>query len=335
VSVAPADRRQMRVLLDTTFTLRGPSGTAIYIDALATALAAEGIDVVRVANRRRGAPGRGRVQSAANLVADLRWTSVELPRLARAAGVDVIHHPLPAHAPFAGIPQVITVHDLAFLSLPGMFDRRFAQWAARAHRLAAGRADAVICVSQATRAELREHFGVDGIVAHHGPGQAPAVPPARADAVHFLYVGDDEPRKDLATLRAAHAGLGDGAPPLEIAGGSARRVSRDQLEELHAGAIALVHPARTEGFGLTVLEAMAMGTPVIAARCPATLEVGGSAIRYFEPGDVVGLTREMSLLAGDPAARAALAGAGLRRAGEFTWQASARAHIEAYTLACR
>ncbi len=325
----------MRVLLDTTFTRRGPSGTAIYIDALAIALAAEGIDVVAVANHRRGAPGRGRAHSLANLLADLRWTTVELPRLARAAAVDVIHHPLPAHSPGAPAPQVITVHDLAFLSLPGMFDRRFAAWAARAHRLAARRADVVICVSEATRVELRGHFGVDGVLARHGPGQAPAVPPARVAARHFLYVGDDEPRKDLATLRAAHAALGAGAPPLELAGGAAHPVSRARLEELHAGAIALVHPARTEGFGLTVLEAMAMGTPVLAARCPATLEVGGSAIRYFEPGDVRGLTREMRLLAGDPSIRAGLAAAGLRRAGEFTWQASARAHIEAYTLACR
>ena len=142
-------------------------------------------------------PDRGRAESAANLLADLRWTAVELPRLARAARVDLIHHPLPAHSPFAPAPQVVTVHDLAFLTLPGMFDRRFALWAAPAHRLAARRADAVICVSQATRTELRDHFGIDGIVAPHGPGQAPAVPPPRSAAVHFLYVGDDEPRKDF------------------------------------------------------------------------------------------------------------------------------------------
>jgi len=193
----------------------------------------------------------------------------------------------------------------------------------------------VICVSQATRTQLHDHFAVDGILARHGPGQAPPTPPLRTPARHFLYVGDDEPRKDLVTLRAAHAGLADGAPPLEIVGGASHQVSRQRLEDLHAGAIALVHPARTEGFGLTVLEAMAMGTPVIAARCPATLEVGGPAIAYFEPGDVPELRREMRRLAGDPAARAGLASAGLVRARGFTWQASARAHIEAYTLACR
>ncbi|HWH10213.1 MAG TPA: glycosyltransferase family 1 protein [Solirubrobacteraceae bacterium] len=325
----------MRVLLDTSFTLRPASGTGVYIDRLAAALAAEGVDVVPVANHRRGAPGHGRAQSVANLLSDLRWSALELPRLARAARVDVIHHPLPTLSPRAPAPQVITVHDLAFLSLPGMFDPRFARWAHATHRLAARRADAVICVSDATRVELRDRFGVDGLVAHHGPGQAPDAPPPRLAARHFLYVGDDEPRKDLATLRAAHARLGPGAPPLEIAGGAAQPVSRERLEQLHAAAIALVHPARTEGFGLTVLEAMAMRTPVIAARCPATLEVGGHAIVYFEPGDVAALAAEMRRLAGDPAARTALATAGLARAAAFSWRASARAHIKAYTLACR
>ena len=80
-----------------------------------------------------------------------------------------------------------------------------------------------------------------------------------------------------------------------------------------------------------------MGTPVIAARCPATLEVGGPAIRYFEPGDVAGLRRRDGAASrGDPAARAALATAGLARAAgvHAGGRAPARTSV-AYTLACR
>ncbi len=325
----------MRVLLDTTFARRGPSGTGVYLEHLAAGLAAAGVEVVEACNLRRRPPGAGGLGSVANLAGDERWTAFELPRAARAAGADVIHHPLPAHSHLAGRPQVVTVHDLAFVRCPELFDRRYAAWAARAHRAAARRADAVICVSEATRRDLVELWGIDGVVAHHGPGQAPQPPPRRGAARHYLYVGDDEPRKDLATLRAAYAGLGRGAPPLRIAGGAGEAVSPAELAALQAEAIALVHPARTEGFGLTVLEAMAMGTPVIAARCPAVEEVGGPAIRYFEPGDAAGLTAQMQLLADDPAAREALGAAGLERAGAFSWRASALRHIEAYTLACR
>jgi glycosyltransferase involved in cell wall biosynthesis len=325
----------MRVLLDTTFARRGPSGTGVYVERLAGALAEEGVEVVAAWNPRRRPPGGGGTRSLANLLADERWTAIELPRAARAAAADVIHHPLPAHSRLAGRPQVITVHDLAFVRRPELFDRRYAAWAARAHRAAARRAAGVVCVSEATRRDLVELWGLDGLVAHHGPGQAPREPPERRAGRHFLYVGDDEPRKDLATLRAAHTRLGVGAPPLRIAGRAGEAFSGPALAALHGEAIALVHPALSEGFGLTVLEAMAMGTPVLAARCPAVAEVGGPAIRYFEPGDVAGLALELGRLTADPAAREALGRAGRERAGAFSWRESARRHIAAYTLACR
>ena len=75
----------MRVLIDTTFTLRGPSGTATYVERLVSALRDQGVDVREAANVRRRPPGRGRPASVANFVEDLRWTRMELPRRARAA----------------------------------------------------------------------------------------------------------------------------------------------------------------------------------------------------------------------------------------------------------
>ncbi|CAB4908627.1 unannotated protein [freshwater metagenome] len=403
----------MKVLLDTSYALRGASGTATYVERLRAALDELNVDVVAVGDEGRPAPGGGGWRSARNLLRDRWWLDSALPRLAAQHRVDVVHHPLPAvfrpRRSTAGIAQVITVHDLAFELLPEAFDPRFARWASRTHRAAALRADAVVTVSRSTARDVRERWGVPVdriVVAPHGPGQwrardvrhgatmrpaptasaapitaprtsnttaglgalpAPpgAAPPAASSTParpYLLYVGDDEPRKDLPTLRAAHAllreRLGDAAPDLVLAGhvraperdareraaaaapsGSPareRRVEapdREALLALMDGALALVHPALHEGVGLTPLEAMARGLPVVAAASPGLTETCGDAAEYFPPRDAEALARVLGTLAGDPRRLEALAVAGRRVAGARSWTIAARRHVEAYTLA--
>ena len=147
-------------------------------------------------------------------------------------------------------------------------------------------------------------------------------------------MGDDEPRKNLSGLLAAHANyLGKGGTlPLVVAGRAAGGHETDpaSLAALFADAAALVHASREEGFGLTILEAMATGTPVIAARNAAVEELtGDAALIVDEPG----LADAMLQIDRDEGLRATMSEAGRSRAAEFTWQRSARAHIEAYTLA--
>jgi glycosyltransferase involved in cell wall biosynthesis len=196
------------------------------------------------------------------------------------------------------------------------------------------------------------------VVAPHGPGQGLVVASERS-ARHFLYVGDAEPRKNVPGLVAAHAsysGSGGGLP-LVLAGASGRpgadlggEINIDAamqrqygsrvigrpdpdlaaLADLYANAAALVHASHDEGFGLTVLEAMATGTPVIAVRNAAIEELAGDAALIVEPD---GLAEAMLRVERDAALRDALSSAGLERAAAFTWQRSARAHIRAYTLA--
>jgi len=326
----------VRVLVDTTYALRGPSGTATYLAGLVPALRQAGVDVVEVANERRRPPGTG---SARNWLADAAWVQRELPRRARTLGADVVHHPLPAHARAAGTAQVITVHDLAFERLPEAFDRRYATWARRAHRAAARRADAIVCPNEATARDVRARWGVPAarvVVAPHGPGQRlPAVAP-EPEPRHFLYVGDDEPRKNLAALRAAHARYRARAPralPLVVAGAAGVPVGPERLAALYAGAAAVVHPALHEGFGLTLAEAMRAGVPVLAGRSPGVVETAGDAALYADPRDPEDLARGLQRLAADAALRAALSARGRSWAGRLSWAGSARAHISAYTLA--
>jgi glycosyltransferase involved in cell wall biosynthesis len=337
----------MRVLLDTTYALRGSSGTGVYLERLSEALRAEGVEVVEAADGRRRPPAGGGAGSARNLARDAWWTQVALPRAARAAGADVLHHPLPALARRAPCPQVVTVHDLAFERLPYLFTPAFRRWATIVHRRAARAADAVVCVSQTTRRDALARWGLEPariVVAAHGPGQEPGwVGSVSVRAEHFLYVGDDEPRKNLAVLLEAHARYrrqaGAGALDLVLAGrataaqNGVRSEPAPDLATLLGGAAALVHPALHEGFGLTPLEAMHAGVPVIAARSPGLAETCADAALYVDPYDADGLAHELARIASDPALRAALAGRGRDRAAAFSWRASARAHIEAYTLA--
>jgi glycosyltransferase involved in cell wall biosynthesis len=343
----------MRVLLDTTFARRGPSGTGVYIEHLAPALRDLGVEVVEAANERRRAPAGGGAGSWRNAAEDRRWSALELPRRAREAGARLIHHALPAAAPRFGAPvQVVTLHDLAFERVPEAFDPRFRAFARRAHRAAARRAGAVVCVSRTTAIDAVALWGVPPeriVVAPHGPGQEP---PPRPDPPlaerHLLYVGDAEPRKNLdlllaayARFRAAASGSAD-PPPLVLAGGARAagdgvRVEPDpspaRLAELYADAMALVHPALHEGFGMTALEAMHVGVPVLAARSPGVVETCADAAAYFDPRDPEALAGALARLAGDEAERRELARRGRERAGAFSWERSARAHVEAYTLA--
>lgn len=350
---APADERCLRVLLDTSFAERGHSGTGVYVQELRRALGQlKGVELVEARQRLRVRPGRSEerrshARSALNAGLDLWWERVALPRAARAVQADVLHHPLPAHAPRAGCAQVITVHDMAYERFPESFDPVWRRIAAKAHRRAARRADAIVCPSEAAAAEAVELLGVPRervVVAHHGPGQALPGGADRSGARHLLYIGSDEPRKDVAGLLRAYAGYRAARPDaldLVLAGEAARRAgepgvtgepapSRERLAELLRGAVALVHPSPYEGFGLAPLEAMAAGVPVVTVASAAAAEVYGDAVLTAEAG---ALTAALERIHADAGLRDRLAAAGREHAARFSWRASAERHVVAYRLA--
>lgn len=355
------------MLVDTSFALRGPSGTATYVEGLLEGLEADGrIEAVRAERppplRGRGT-GAGRVagsmRSAANVAAERHWVDRRLPALAAAARADVLHHPLPAFSRRWPGAQVCTVHDLAFERRPEDFDRAWRSVARIQHRRAAQRADAVIAVSGQTAADVRSRWGVPAhrlVVAPHGPKQIAGDHPAPLAGPYVLYVGDAEPRKNLPVLLAGwrryrEALPADVAAPrqLVVAGAAAcdptaavapgvtplHGLDDAALRATYAHAAALVQPARFEGAGLTVLEAMAAGVPVVAARSPGLAETAGDAALWFAPDDPAGLAARLIELAATPERGARLAQRGRELAASRSWRASARAHADAYALAAR
>jgi alpha-1,3-rhamnosyl/mannosyltransferase len=107
-------------------------------------------------------------------------------------------------------------------------------------------------------------------------------------------------------------------------------VSDERLDALIRGASLLVHPSLYEGFGLVVLEAMARGTPVLAARATALPETGGDAAAYFEPADPDGLHRALGELLADDGARDELVRRGLARAADYSWERTAHETAAVY-----
>ncbi len=96
-----------------------------------------------------------------------------------------------------------------------------------------------------------------------------------------------------------------------------------------------MHPSLHEGFGLTALEALSLGVPVIASAIPALREICGGAALYADPQDPRAFTTTMIQVATQPRLRERLAEHGRRQAARFSWEACARAHLQAYEVARR
>ncbi|HXG77259.1 MAG TPA: glycosyltransferase family 1 protein [Gaiellaceae bacterium] len=266
--------------------------------------------------------------------------ALALPRVLQRVGAGLVHtqHALP---PRLSCPGVVTVHDLSFERRPELMGRKDRLVFRLAVPRSVRRAACVLTVSERTKRDLVELYGVAPekvVVTPNGvdPAFGPGPPPADGEP-YLLAVGAIQERKNqLAALAAARAvGL-----PLLVAGpekdarlaAELRRngarllgyVDVARLAELYRGAACLVQPSRFEGFGLPVLEAMASGTPVVAVRDPALEEVAGGAALLVEEEELAdGVRRAL-------AERDRLAAAGLERARAFSWRAAAERTLAVY-----
>lgn len=339
-----------------------PGGIGRYVRSLVAALPGQCVTPVSFGAGPRPASVAGAWVDLGRPGGGVRyelWHRLRRPRL-RVAG-EVVHATSLAVPPAAGRPLVVTVHDLVFLRQPEHLTARGVSFHRRGLEIARREAAAVIVPTAWSRDDLlAEGFDPDRVhVAGHGVALGPGPEPADVTATlerlgvrqpFLLFASTIEPRKGVVDLLAAHAevvgehpcvGLvlagqrGWGEPPdLDRPGVVATgHVDDHDLDVLYRSAVALAHPARYEGYGMQVVEAMARGCPVVVTDAASLPEVAGGAADVVPVGDIGALAATLARLVSDEAHRAGRVAAGFARTEGLSWEASAAAHVVAYRAA--
>jgi len=263
--------------------------------------------------------------------------AVRVPLLLRRLRPQLVHfvHALPPALP---CPAVLTVQDLSFERDASLMGRRETMIFRLTVPRSVRRAQRVFAISQRTKNDLVELYRVapDHVVVTP-LAVDPEFRPGGRRGDYVLYVGSIEPRKRPLVAADAAAAAGRRlvvvgperdaslAAQLRARGAELRGyVEKDELARLYREAAALLAPTQYEGFGLTVAEAMASGTPVVAAPDAAVKEVGADAIEYAEP-EAFG--EALRRVLAEPARWSA---AGLERSRAFSWERTAEATAAVY-----
>jgi glycosyltransferase involved in cell wall biosynthesis len=287
---------------------------------------------------------------------------IALPAALWRERLDLVHVPHYVVPRLIPRPIVVTVHGR---SVQALLYLRFML------RSALRRARRVITVSRTSRRDLINLFGADpdrvDVVQNGVDERLAERPPAeRLDEVKqrlglrpplVLVVANDKPHKNLdVVLRAFHLACRERSLPgqLVLVGGVGRdhrltqrarqlgldgrvcglgRVSHGDLHALYHLSSVLLHPARYEGFGLPVLEAMRCGLPVVTSNIGAMRDLGEGAARLVNPLDVAEVAAALERVLVDDSLRRRMIEAGNRRAEALTWERAVEGTLETYRKA--
>ncbi len=298
----------------------------------------------------------------------LAWTLLGAPAMETmmSGPIDVTHAVSMGYPVATRKPLVVTVHDLGPLTHPQFFSNN-RPWVMRAAlKQAAERAAVVVAISHATADEIRSlhpdvgdrlrvvQSGVSDVFFEPADMAAlDGLPLPSPDTPLILTAGKISPRKNVLAVAQALERVADTVPHhLVLTGGDGWDteavhaalstgvlrdrvhqvgfVSDDVLRALYARADIYAHPSLYEGFGLTVLEAMAAGTPVITSNLSSLPEVAGNAAELVDPNDVDAIADAILRIATRDGHAEALSAAGIVRARAFPWENTAQAMIDIY-----
>jgi glycosyltransferase involved in cell wall biosynthesis len=296
------------------------------------------------------------------------WEQLVWPVAAVRRRVDLMHSMAFVTPLLASRPVVVTVYDLSFIHYPERFPAWQRRYLTAQTRLSCRQARRLVAISEAGRQDIHACFEVPlaqiDVVA---PGVDAAFHPRPRDEVeafkrreelpaHFLlHVGTLQPRKNIPLLLEALARLQQPELLLVLVGGKGwlydeifARVRALGLErqvrftgyvpdaELplwYSAASLLLFPSIYEGFGMPVIQAMACGTPVVAANSSAVPEAAGDAALLFDPHDASALAEQIGRVLDDPDMATVMTTQGLEQAQRFSWLESGRRLAATYRRA--
>ncbi|AQT93352.1 MULTISPECIES: glycosyltransferase family 4 protein [Pseudomonas] len=285
---------------------------------------------------------------------------------AKAWAPDVLHETYFSmfKAPRRSCPTVLTVYDMVHEKFP----EEFSKWGniSVRKRAAVERADHVICISESTRNDLIQAFGVDESkvsVVYLGFDTFADVSvkndsPTSPRRPYLLFVGNRAGYKNFHGFLRAFARSSALKADYDVAcfGGGAFTVAEKELihslglsedcvshqggsdkvlGDLYSQATAFVYPSMYEGFGLPPLEAMAKGCPVIVSHSSSMPEVVGEAGCYFDPHSIEDMSCAMEKVVFSSSLRQSMVSAGYNRLQKFSWASCAEKTMDVYTQVMR